>query len=130
MYNPGFLEEVVLQTSGCMITGELNEGSVVMGRKSNVSEAQRREVVLSLLRREESAAKLARRLGVSEPTLYAWRDKFIAGGMAALASGRNGASAESRRIKELERAVQERDQVVGELTIVNRILEEVSDGSR
>ncbi len=101
-----------------------------MGKKSNVSEPQQREVVLALLRREESAAKLARRLGVSEPTLYAWRDKFIAGGMAALASGKNGVSAEARRIHELERAVQERDQVVGELTIVNRILKKTSDGLR
>jgi transposase-like protein len=101
-----------------------------MGKKSNVSEAQRREAVLSLLRREESAAKLARRLGVSEPTLYAWRDKFIAGGMAALSNGRNGDAAEARRIKELERAVQERDQVVGELTIANRILKKLSDGSQ
>lgn len=100
-----------------------------MGKKSNVSETQKREAVLALLRREESAAKLARRLGVSEPTLYAWRDKFIAGGMTALAGGKNGESAEAKRIKELERAVAERDQVVGELTIVNRIFKKLSDGS-
>ena len=99
-----------------------------MGKKSNVSEADKREAVLSLLRREESAAKLARRMGVSEATLYAWRDKFITGGIAALANGKNGASAEARRINELERAVQERDQVVGELTIVNRILKKASAG--
>ena len=99
-----------------------------MGKKSQVSEADQREAVLSLLRREESAARLARRLGVSEPTVYGWRDKFIAGGMAALAGGKNGDSTEARRIRELERAVQERDQVVGELTIVNRILKKASDG--
>lgn len=44
-----------------------------MSRKSHVSEAQKREAVLALLRREESAAKLGRRLGVSEPTVYAPR---------------------------------------------------------
>lgn len=99
-----------------------------MGKKSNVSDTQRRDAILALLRREESAAKLARRLGVSEPTLYTWRDRFIAGGLAALAGGKNGESAESRRIKELERAVQDRDQVVGELTIVNRILKKTADG--
>jgi len=99
-----------------------------MGKKTNVSEPQMREAVLALLRREESAAKLARRLGVSEPTVYAWRDKFIAGGTAALSAGKNGVSSEARRIKELERAVEERDQVVGELTIVNRILKKTSDG--
>jgi len=99
-----------------------------MGKKTNVGEAEKREAVLALLRREESAAKLARRLGVSEPTLYAWRDKFMAGGMAALAGGGNGETSDSRRIKELERAVEQRDQVVGELTLVNRILKKASDG--
>ena len=51
-----------------------------------------------LIRREESAAKLARRYGVSEPTLYSWRDKFIAGGVAALVGGKNGEMAEKRRL--------------------------------
>ena len=33
-----------------------------------------------LLRREEPAAKLARRFRISEQTLYRWRDDFLAGG--------------------------------------------------
>ncbi len=99
-----------------------------MGRKSNVSKTERRDVVLMLLRREEPASKLARRYGVSEATLYAWRDKFIAGGMAALAGGQRGETAEARRIKELQDAVVERDRVVGELTIANRVLKKTSDG--
>ena len=99
-----------------------------MGKKSNLSEAEKRDIILMLLRREESAAKLARRYGVSEPTLYNWRDKFLAGGMAALATGKSGDTAEARRIKELEKEVAERDRVVGELTIANRVLKKVSDG--
>lgn len=99
-----------------------------MGKRSGLSDGQTREAVLMLIRREESAAKLARRYGVSEPTLYSWRDKFIAGGVAALVGGKNGETAEKRRLKELERAVADRDRVVGELTIANRILKKTADG--
>ncbi|MHC4405829.1 MAG: transposase [Planctomycetota bacterium] len=49
-----------------------------MGKRSNLTVQKRREVVLTLLRREEPAAKLARRFGVSEHTLYRWRDDCCA----------------------------------------------------
>ena len=51
-----------------------------MGKRSELTPAQRCEAVLSLLRREEAAAKLARRLGVSEQTLYrckAYREPLL-----------------------------------------------------
>jgi transposase-like protein len=44
-----------------------------MGKKSKLSHAEKLEVVLMLLRREEPASVLARRYGVSDPTLYRWR---------------------------------------------------------
>ena len=74
-----------------------------MGHKSDASVEQRREAVLALLRQEESASVLARRYGVSDQTLYRWRDEFLAGGEAALASA-NGkqVDAQKRRIAELE----------------------------
>ena len=56
-----------------------------MGAKSKLNVSERREFVLSLLRREEPAGVLARRYGVSENTLYRWRDEFIIAGEAALA---------------------------------------------
>ena len=55
-----------------------------MGKRSELSVAQRREAVLALLRREEPAGKLARRFGVSEQTLHRWRDDFLSGGFADL----------------------------------------------
>jgi transposase len=58
-----------------------------MPKHSELSAPQRREAVLALLRREEPATQLARRWGVSEQTLYRWRDEFLAGGEAALAHG-------------------------------------------
>ena len=54
-----------------------------MGKKSELKGSDRREVVLLLLRREEPAAVLARRYGISEQTLYRWRDEFLAAGEAA-----------------------------------------------
>jgi transposase-like protein len=102
-----------------------------MPKQSNVEVKDRREAVLCLLRREESAAVIARRLGVSEQTLYRWRDEFLAAGEAALAngSGKKGADPRDRRIAELEAQIEKRDQVIGEYTIANRILKKLSGQS-
>ena len=96
-----------------------------MGKRSSVEPAQRMEAVLGLLRKEEPAARIARRFGVSEPTLYRWRDEFLEAGKAALASKKSGDSADRQRVRELEREVERRDQVIGELTIANRILKKL-----
>jgi len=45
-----------------------------------LSKTERREIILSLLRREEPAKILARRHGISQNTLCRWRDAFLAGG--------------------------------------------------
>jgi transposase-like protein len=102
-----------------------------MAKRCDVSVADRREAVLGLLRREEAAAVIARRVGVSEPTLYRWRDEFLAAGEAALAggSGKKGADVRDRRIAELEHQIEKRDQVIGEYTIANRILKKLSGQS-
>lgn len=102
-----------------------------MPKQSKVEVKDRREAVLCLLRREESAAVIARRLGVSEPTLYRWRDEFLAAGEAALSGGggKQGADPRDRRIAELEAQIEQRDQVIGEYTIANRILKKLSGQS-
>jgi len=81
-----------------------------------------------LLRREEPAAQIARRLGVSEATLYRWRDDFLAAGQAALGSGKGAGDRQQRQIKELRQELERRDQVIGELTIANRILKKTAEG--
>jgi transposase len=101
-----------------------------MGKRSELSANERREAVLRLLRREEPGAVLARRYGVGEATLYRWRDEFLAAGEAVLAGGtRNGAAGHERQIAELERQIEKRDQVIGELTIANRVLKKLSGPS-
>jgi transposase len=99
-----------------------------MGKKSELGATERREVVLMLLRREEPAAVLARRYGISEQTLYRWRDEFLAAGEAALMGGKDGADPRNRQIVELKRELARRDQVIGELTIANRLLKKSADG--
>jgi transposase-like protein len=98
-----------------------------MGKRSELTARERRDAVLALLRREEPAARLARRIGVSEQTLYRWRDEFLAGGEAALANGKGGTDSREREIRSLQKEVERRDQVIGELTIANRILKKTQD---
>ena len=93
--------------------------------------SERRDAVLSLLRRKEPEAMISRRYGVAEATLYRWRDEFLAAGEAALAGGtRDGVNAHERQIAELERQIESGDQVIGELTIANRVLKKLSARSR
>ena len=98
-----------------------------MGSKSKLSVSERREVVLSLLRRDEPARVLARRYGISENTLYRWRDEFMAAGEAALANGKGKTDPHQRQIAELKKQLGERDKVIGELTIANRLLKKTAD---
>jgi len=100
-----------------------------MGKKSRRTDAEKLEAVLMLLRKQEPAAVLARRYGVSEPTLYRWRDEFLEGGKAALANGKGAKNGTSQRATELEKELAERDRVIGELTIANRVLKKTADGS-
>jgi transposase len=101
-----------------------------MGKHSELPVKERREAILSLLRREEPGVAIARRYGVSEASLYRWRDEFLAAGEEALAvCTRNGAGTRDRQIAEFERQIEKRDQVIGELTVANRILKKLSGQS-
>jgi len=96
-----------------------------MPRKTGLSPAEKREAVLMLLRREESAAKIARRYRISEATLGRYRDAFLEGGLKALQDGKRDPVEEQN--KDLRKQLAQRDQVIGELTIANRILKKNTD---
>jgi len=93
-----------------------------MAKSNEISLQQRAEIVMALLRREEPAAVLAKRYGISDKTLYRWRDEFINAGTTGISSTKANVRADAKRIAELEKEVEERDRVIGELTIANRIL--------
>ena len=92
-----------------------------MGQKSKLSIEQRVQLVVQLLSKEEPAAQIARRAGISEQTLYRWRDDFINGGKQSL-NARGTKAEQAKAMERLNAQVAERDQVIGELTIANRVL--------
>ena len=55
-----------------------------------------------------------------------WRDEFLAGGQAALAKTGRTKNGEDKKLVQLEKQLAERDQVIGELTIANRVLKKTS----
>lgn len=102
-----------------------------MAKKSELSVQQRLEIVMMILRKEEPISVLSRRFKVSENTLHRWKDDFLEGGKSALSYGRGKSKTDPKteRIQELERELTKRDQVIGELTIANRILKKTTGGS-
>lgn len=96
-----------------------------MGKKSTLSTEQRAQLVVRMLSKEEPAAQIARRAGISEQTLYRWRDDFLDGGREAL-NGRGTKSEQAKAVERLKADLAERDQVIGEITIANRILKKLS----
>jgi transposase len=93
-----------------------------MARKSEVSVEQRLQAVLSLIRREEVAHLISRRYGISENSLYRWRDQFLEGGKSGMLVGKHKQDPRQKQIESLKRQLGERDRVIGELTIANRVL--------
>jgi len=89
-----------------------------MSKRIVLSATERGELVLRLLRKEATAGELAREAGISEPTLYQWRDAFLKAGFSGL-DGRKSSDSEHRR---LEREVAQRDQLIGEMTVALRTL--------
>lgn len=77
--------------------------------------ARKTAVVLDLLRGGD-AVELARRHGLSQSQLFAWRDRFLEAGQAALKTRRGQLDTErERHVRELERKV-------GQLTVEKELL--------
>ena len=81
-----------------MMTAETT-GAAGPGRGGRMSRQRKRDAVLRLLR-GENLETVSRSLGVTAAALTAWRDAFLAGGEANLATRPEGAEAlESERLK-------------------------------
>ena len=70
-----------------------------MDTESTLTAQKRTELVLRLLRKEESAAQIAQRAGITEQTLHLWREAFLAAGKRAV----DAPGAQSEKAKTLER---------------------------
>lgn len=88
-----------------------------MGKQSPISESQKIELVMALLRREAPGAELARRYGVSEAAMYRWRDLFLDAGKQGLKS--KVAASDNDEIRRLKRDLEEHKQVIGEYAFAN-----------
>lgn len=91
-----------------------------MGRPSTLSMARRLELIMALIRKEAPGSELARRYGVSEPTMYRWRDEFLEAGKQGLQSSKG--SAEAAEIKKLKSELAEHKQLIGEYAYANDFL--------
>ena len=69
-----------------------------MARPPLMSTEKKTLVVVSILRGEVTMAEAARREGVSQTSIAKWRDRFLAGGQAALAAGGRGTSSRETRL--------------------------------
>ena len=85
-------------------------GAVGLGRGGRMSRQRKSAAVLRLLRGEDLET-VSRELGVTAATVSGWRDAFLAGGEAALATrAATGEELESERLKaKLGAALIERD---------------------
>lgn len=91
-----------------------------MGKPSNLNESEKLEIVMALLRRESTGSELARRFGVSEPTMYRWRDEFLEAGKQGLKGNRK--KSDSCEIKRLKAELAEHRQLIGEYAFANDFL--------
>ena len=92
-----------------------------MPRHSNLTTEQRTELVLMVLRGVEPLEVLARRHGVSGNTLRKWREEFLVAGSARLAGQDDQATLRDEN-RQLKRDLNEREMIIGELTVANRFL--------
>jgi transposase-like protein len=100
------------------------EGGQIMSRK-NISTETKVQAVLSLLRKEESARAISRRYEVAEQTLYNWRDRFLEEGKRGL----KGKTVDRSDIKRLEKEIQERDELIANLSVANYVLKKTAGKS-
>ena len=77
----------------------MDAGATSLGRGGRMSRQRKRDAVLRLLRGEDLEL-VSRALGVTAATLSGWRDAFLAGGEASLATRPvDGEAFESGRLK-------------------------------
>lgn len=99
-----------------------------MPKHSNLPPAQRVELVLAVLRGTEKLEVLARRHQVSANTLRRWRDEFLAAGRDRL-TGVGDAAEALVEVKRLRRELNEREMIIGEITVANRFLKKTLEQS-
>ena len=84
------------------------------------------EAVMEVLAKQEPLSVIARRYSMSEQTLRNAKDRFLSGAKDALQSKKE--REHKNELDRLKKEISQRDQIIGEYTIVNRILKKKVDG--
>ena len=98
-----------------------------MGKKLQMTNAQRVEAVMALLSRSESPGSIARRYKISEATLYRLKDQFISAGKTGIVNSSKGKSKSSSEHDKLKRDIAQRDEIIANLTVANTVLKKLSE---
>jgi transposase-like protein len=97
-----------------------------MGRKIDLTNKEKTELVLAMIRKDDTTAELSRKYGVSESVMYKWRDEFIASGSEGLKPKRS--AGERDELKRMQKKIDEHKLVIGEYAFANDILKKKLDG--
>ena len=90
------------------------------------SDAVRQAAVVELYSRQESAQALAEKVGVSRPTLYAWKNQFLGSEAPATMKRKKSASLDPE-IEELARQREALQRCIRELQIEHDLLKTASE---
>ncbi|MGO4908224.1 transposase, partial [Pseudorhodobacter sp. W20_MBD10_FR17] len=104
-------------------TGTVSTGAYGAG---NHSDAVKKAAVVGLYSRQESAQALAEKVGVSRPTLYAWKNQILGSEAPAMMKRKKSASLDPE-IEELERQREALQRCIRELQIEHDLLKTASE---
>ncbi|KMK64481.1 IS3 family transposase [Puniceibacterium sp. IMCC21224] len=104
-------------------TGTVSTGAYGAG---NHSDAVKKAAVVGLYSRQESAQALAEKVGVSRPTLYAWKNQFLGSEAPATMKRKKSASLDPE-IEELELLREALQRDIRELQIEHDLLKTASE---
>lgn len=99
-----------------------------MANHSKLTENEKYDLIMKLLSRESTAAELARKYQVSEPTIGRWRDDFLDAGKERLSAKKSKENASE--LKRLKAELAEHKQLIGEYAFCNDFLKKRLEGSR
>lgn len=85
--------------------------------KNKISIEDKMAIVLACIKGKEPISTLARRHDISETAIYRWKDQFLEGARQGLINNKK-----DNRLLEFEKELLERDRIIGELSVANKIL--------
>lgn len=85
--------------------------------RNKISTEDKMAIVLACIKNKETVITLARRHDISDTAIYRWKDQFLEGARQGLMHNKK-----DNRLLGLEKELLERDRIIGELSVANKIL--------